>query len=43
MIDYLNEFEDKGISGLICGRAIYDNKIDIAEAIKILGNQDAQN
>ena len=42
-IAMINEFEDKGISGLICGRAIYDNKIDIAEAIKILGNQDAQN
>jgi len=42
-IAMINEFEDKGISGLICGRAIYDNKIDIAEAINILGNQDAQN
>ena len=40
-IAMINEFKDKGISGHICGRAIYDNKIDIAEAIKILGNQDA--
>ena len=39
----ISEFENKGISGLICGRAIYDKKIDIAEALKILGNQDAQN
>ena len=39
----ISEFEDKGISGLICGRAIYDNKIDIAESLEILGNQDAQN
>ena len=42
-IAMISEFGDKGISGLICGRAIYDNKIDIAEALKILGNQDAQN
>ena len=39
----ISKFEDKGISGLICGRAIYDNKIDIAESLEILGNQDAQN
>ena len=42
-IAMISEFENKGISGLICGRAIYDKKIDIAEALKILGNQDAQN
>jgi len=37
----IKEFEDKGISGIICGRAIYDEKIDIEKALDILGNQDA--
>ena len=32
----LKENEKKGIEGLICGRAIYEGKIDIIEAIKIL-------
>lgn len=40
-IETIKELEDKGISGLICGRAIYDNKVNIAKALDILGNQDA--
>jgi len=40
-ITMIKEFEDKGISGIICGRAIYDEKIDIVKALDILGNQDA--
>ena len=40
-IETIKELEDKGISGLICGRAIYDNKVNITKALDILGNQDA--
>ena len=32
----LKNNEKKGIEGVICGRAIYEGKIDIIEAIKIL-------
>ena len=40
-IETIKKLEDKGISGLICGRAIYDNKVNITKALDILGNQDA--
>ena len=32
----LKDNEKKGIEGVICGRAIYEKKIDITEANKIL-------
>ena len=37
----LKKFESEGISGLICGRALYDNKVSAKEALKILGYQNA--
>ena len=37
----LKKFESEGISGLICGRALYDNKVSAIEALKILGYQNA--
>ena len=27
--------EKHGISGMICGRAIYDKKIDVVDALKV--------
>ena len=33
----LNEF---GVSGVIIGRALYDNKVDLLEAIKVVSNED---
>ena len=37
----LKKFESEGISGLICGRALYDNKVSVIESLKILGYQNA--
>ena len=35
----LKEHEASGIAGVICGRSLYDGRIRIAEAIKLLHNQ----
>jgi phosphoribosylformimino-5-aminoimidazole carboxamide ribotide isomerase len=32
----LKAVEDAGISGVICGRALYDGRIDPAEALELL-------
>ena len=32
----IKKYEKYGISGMICGRAIYDKKIDLVEALKIV-------
>ena len=32
----IQKYEKYGISGMICGRAIYDKKIDIVKALKIV-------
>jgi len=37
----IKTLEHKGIEGAICGRAIYNGKIDINEALNIFGDQNA--
>ena len=34
-LQILKDNEKKGIEGVICGRALYEGKIDLVEAIKI--------
>ena len=35
-------FEDQGVSGVIVGRALYDGRIDLAEAIGAIGDDRLQ-
>jgi phosphoribosylformimino-5-aminoimidazole carboxamide ribotide isomerase len=37
----LKEHERDGIAGVITGRAIYEGTLDLREAIKVAGNQEA--
>jgi phosphoribosylformimino-5-aminoimidazole carboxamide ribotide isomerase len=32
----IKKYEKDGISGMICGRAIYDKKINITDALKVV-------
>lgn len=38
-IEELREHQTSGIVGLICGRALYDGRVDPAQALKAAGNQ----
>ena len=40
-IEKIKGLETFGIVGAICGRAIYNNEIDINKAIRILGEKNA--
>jgi phosphoribosylformimino-5-aminoimidazole carboxamide ribotide isomerase len=39
----LKEEEESGIEGVICGRALYDGRIDIKQALSVLANNNLNN
>ncbi len=34
----LRAYESDGIAGVICGRALYDGRIDLKEALAVVGS-----